>query len=734
MQWQNIPAELRALPHWVVANHDKVPLDAKSGAHASPTDARTWAPFDVAVNAGYPLIGFVLSPHDPYCVIDLDDSALKPATEEDRAVHAKILEMFDTYTEFSVSGTGKHVVCKAQLMRGRRRGSVEVYSQDRYMIFTGNVLRNSPIRECQQLVELLVQQMPETQSMTLPDERPELVMDGVLYEMGLRAANGDKFAKLMDGNWRDLNYPSQSEADFSLLSMLAYYTPNNAQAIRIFRASGLGQRPKAKRDAYVNDMLAKMRAKELPPIDISQLRVPPMQPQTPTNAFPVLQGDEPQRGYQLPAGLLGEIASYIYGTSKFPTQEVSLGAAIGLMSALTARAYNISGTGLNTYTLLLAETGRGKEEADKGIGRILHTARNRMPIIGDFKGPSMIASGQGLLKVLDEKPCFVSVLGEFGDTMHQLNSPRASNAEKLIKKVLLDLFNKSGFEQTLGSSAYSDTTKNSKVIRAPCVSVIAEGSPSKFYANIGPADIADGFIPRFMCLEFTGRRGYGNEVHGQLPSHDMIERIVAMATTSVTVQNNNTVVQVLQDDAAAHLLKKFDHACTDRVNSSTPTTQEIWTRAHLKALRLAALVAVGQDWHRPIVNVDAAAWAIRLVERTSEHLISKFEKGEVGHGDSKLESEVRAIIRDYFALTPRQQKTYRVNEKLWQRGAFQRQFVWLRCARLSSFYNDRRGAARALDETLRNMTTNGVLMMLPATQMANEFGLRSPAYALGENF
>jgi primase-polymerase (primpol)-like protein len=56
----------------------------------------------------------------------------------------------------------------------------------------------------------------------------------------------------IDDNPYKNRYPSQSEADMALLGYLVHATPSNEQVRRVFRMSGLGQRKKAHRDAYLN--------------------------------------------------------------------------------------------------------------------------------------------------------------------------------------------------------------------------------------------------------------------------------------------------------------------------------------------------------------------------------------------------------------------------------------------------------------------------------------------------
>ena len=72
----------------------------------------------------------------------------------------------------------------------------------------------------------------------------------------MSAQNGEKFAKLWKGDWEN-DYPSQSEADLALASMLAFYTgPNEKLLDELFRQSGL-YRDKWERGDYRERVLAK---------------------------------------------------------------------------------------------------------------------------------------------------------------------------------------------------------------------------------------------------------------------------------------------------------------------------------------------------------------------------------------------------------------------------------------------------------------------------------------------
>src|SRR5690606_18570371 len=144
-----------------------------------------------------------------------------------------------------------------------------------------------------------------------------------------------------------------SEADFALLSILAFYSPSNEQVRRLFKFSALGRREKhSKTDYRINHALEKIRERQPPPVDLSAV-------QKISEAVQSLELGE-TREYRagdltLPPGLVGEIAQYIYSTSIRPIPEVALVAALGLVAGISGRAYYTSGlpTGLNLYLILL---------------------------------------------------------------------------------------------------------------------------------------------------------------------------------------------------------------------------------------------------------------------------------------------------------------------------------------------------------------------------------------------
>ncbi|WFE71218.1 AAA family ATPase [Halomonas sp. M1] len=280
-RWVNIPQELKRAKQWCIAGSDKAPYGVgKDGTlvNISVHDHHKFMEFEDAVktaaahDAG---IGFILTEQDPYTCIDIDykdarneDNPAKHTTPEQLERFNKIIEAFDSYTELSQGGLGRHVWCKGGRGAGVRRDGVEVYSKERFIVCTGNVMNDRPLEERGELVAQLVSEIERTRGAKLDpasmEEMPEDYDDSEILERARNAGNSDKFNDLYEGNWDSyIEYPSQSEADLSLMSMFAFYSRSNEQCRRLFRGSALGQRDKASRnDRYLNRTLSIVRTRQ----------------------------------------------------------------------------------------------------------------------------------------------------------------------------------------------------------------------------------------------------------------------------------------------------------------------------------------------------------------------------------------------------------------------------------------------------------------------------------------
>jgi hypothetical protein len=266
---ENSPDVLKHRPQWLVWRLEerdekptKVPYDAKTGRRGKSNDPSTWADFDTALSAyrsgGYSGVGFAFVEGDGLVGIDLDH-VVDPETgdiSESWALEVKD-RLSHTYVERSPSGTGLRIFAIGQPGRcgkGTTEKRIEVYdaSSPRFLTVTGHreCGGDGLIAEAQEALDWLHREFfapkdgaTASKPVSRGDSTAASPDDQEIIRRATGAANGGKFRALLSGEWQSQGYPSQSEADGALCSILAFWTRDPAQIDRIFRSSGL-MRPK----------------------------------------------------------------------------------------------------------------------------------------------------------------------------------------------------------------------------------------------------------------------------------------------------------------------------------------------------------------------------------------------------------------------------------------------------------------------------------------------------------
>lgn len=768
---ENVPDELRQYRSWVLWRFEekesgkkptKVPYSVK-GYPANVNTPSSWCDFDSAVSMlkqhpdHFAGVGFVLSENDPFAFIDLDDPYDEEKGYDEDSInkiverHQLIHEAFDSYSELSPSGRGLHILCKGSVAQGRKRAQVEVYSTQRFMTVTGNVLKSAPISDKQDLLTELWSEMGKDVKVydDIPDQ-PAKDTDDDVCRMAYEASNGAKFADLYMGNW-NIYYNSQSEADFALIDIVAFYTKNRGQIVRIFRSSALGQRDKAWRNDYVDYMINRSFDHELPPIDIEGLKIQveaavmahkaaleqeqtnKLTPKIDSSVETQVVSVKPQgprsvgRNYTAPPGLLGELTRFIYEAATRPVFEIALAGAIGLMSGVTGRAYNISGTGLNQYTLLIAPTGTGKEAMRGGIDKIIAAVTHIVTNAQLFIGPGEIASPQALSKHFHRhSKSFVAMPGEIGLWLQEICSPTADPAKRGIMRLLLQLYNISGKGDVFKATINSQKDDSTDATKAPAFSLLGESTPEEFYKALDESMISSGLVPRFSIIEYRGKRPRKNaKAQYAIPSDGLVRGLAGICTNALALNEQNEVINVAYTQDGLALLEQWDKFCDDEINvsgvDSGNVRRHLWNRAHIKALKLAAIVAVGCHPYKPEIDYQIASWAIDMVNTDTLALLACFDAGEIGFEGSEARqmADIVECFKDYLVAPYSAIERYQVPQLLHAEKIISYAYIYKRLSQKASFKGERNG--RPVDNIKRAIQTlmdRGEIREVPRNELS----------------
>ncbi|MFJ7736422.1 phage/plasmid primase, P4 family [Lysinibacillus sp. NPDC097287] len=266
INFNEIPSELRLLPQWILwkaeekgGRYTKIPYQV-DGNEARSNDRRTWSTFATAAKfyteSNADGVGFVFSRQDNYIGVDIDKCVTYSADDTEKTnpiinTFAKeIIDTLDSYTEFSVSGTGVHIIIKGSLPQsvvgtGRKNAKhgLEIYQYGRYFTMTGNRENSNEIYDrTDELAEIFEKYFDDSDvqgRVNLAEfEKDEIKLSNdALWEKMFRSKNGDEIRSLYNGN---LINDDHSSSDLSLANHLAFWTGKSASRMdSMFRETSL---------------------------------------------------------------------------------------------------------------------------------------------------------------------------------------------------------------------------------------------------------------------------------------------------------------------------------------------------------------------------------------------------------------------------------------------------------------------------------------------------------------
>lgn len=811
----SIPEEMKKYDQWVVwqsvqkepgKKPTKIPYDAKKTTScASVSNPSTFSSFNQAVetfeNSGgkFSGIGFVLTENDPFVFIDLDaidyeeNDSVEIIEKKTKAKHLQeqILKNVNTYTELSPSGKGYHIVGIGKIpngQKGKKRNSIEIYDKSRYMTVTGHIYgQKAIISDIQEDTEKIYSRIELndnepakelTDFPSLPNStlsKSSGMTDSDLMAIASSAQNGRKFEDLYYGNW-EAYHQSQSEADAALMAIICYYTSDNEQAIRIFRSSALGQRDKAKRDDYMQFTLEAALKVSGPPakIDISMISrfndIPikdqPIKTEKLSYEKLSLEGKldaatenaafkewEKIGPYHVPPGLCGELMKLAYSRQFRQLPEAAFISGVLAISSIAGRAYNIYSKGLNMYICLLAPSGFGKEAIVEEFSTLTNHAKlysNGRVNLEKISAGKM-ASEAALYRELNERATFTAFIGEFGRVIKTMTGRRSNSNEEMLATAYIDLYEKSGKSAILNKRHYSDKTKNTEKVKAPCLSIFTETNQHTFYQNLTNDFIEGGFMPRFFFLRCSAnlrsktnkKIARGEEI--PTPEH-ILEKIERLYTHSAVIQkrtahDENSPLQVLEialTDSALEFSELVDEITTLLMPANGNQVEvALWNRVHSKMLKLAAIAAVGCDFENPVITKELMEWAFYYASLDVKQMIKDYRDGLIGETTNEVRqiSDAKKLLKEFITLpySSNLRRAYGISKDMHKIKVVTARFIKNRLLSIKSFNQDKK-ATFAVKNVITHLIETDYIERVPKGEMMKHFNTKAEAYMIVDDF
>jgi hypothetical protein len=785
----NIPLELRLMPRWCftgrasddgiakaphVWNEDKqlFELLAVHDHHLCLTFDELMPLMELHPERGF---GYILVEGDGFTCVDLDvkDDANVDAARR----HYELITALDTYTEVSQSGCGVHMWLRGEIDGAIKTNEMEVYSRERFIICTGNTIIDKGMAYDQDVLEFFNARAKESAASFNFVDVVQTKTDEQVMELAFASDNSGKLSCLMVGDWdayanimhnqgsRDFSF-DPSQADSAFMTIITYYTRNIEQCKRLWRCSALAdvtkrypgdlkeQQKKARNTGTEyklmraigygiqkndKDMAARHRlaaeAKEANSAIVAKAKLV---------AKGVVESQhntvDPVAGAQdYPPGMMGELARYFESQSIKPIKDFAIAEALAVAAGLFGRCYNISGTGLNTYLMMLAPSGSGKSALSKNPENLMTMLERSHGVIGarNFVMSKRFTHENAMFQEFKERSQFCQCLSEFGKVFkNMVSETNGGGALATVRECMTDMFSKSGQFDVAGGMRYATAERSVDLGYPVGYSFLGESVPEPFFESITPDMFTDGFMSRFLIMHYEGTVPYDTVYQGAEPPAHLLNHLI-QATTGVTRAlmdiNSVAVTQVGMDVASGKWFADFSRECTDKVNeySEAPVIASLWTRANLKVLKIAALLATMDSPSRPEINRSHIDWAYDFILRHNYIVFNAMRSGKMANAsENESLDTLRDILMGFYTYEGNLNAYHAKAEQMKANGHVPWGYVQRIASRRASFKSTTsfKKPTQLVREALEELKRSGHVRQLTRQEVMDTYNTNAEVY------
>lgn len=327
-----------------------------------------------------------------------------------------------------------------------------------------------------------------------------------------------------------------------------------------------------------------------------------------------------------PPGLVGEIAEYIYQSSRMPVKSFAIAGALTTLSYLNNNnAYvGLSDTPLNLYQCLIGDTARGKEDPRKAIKRLIDSVSNELFMESIHES---IASGAALLRSLEENPSTLILIDEFGIYLQNALSDRGLIHQKDFNKDLMTMY---GLGRSYFSGkVYANRSQNIKRIDKPYINLIGTTTPLELLDGITSKMIDNGLLNRMIFIQADEENPPNRKPNIEIGENLKLkmERIRAIEYLPIEYK----------DGAHDLLIELIEN------NKSKDQFSNLWGRVEEQTIRVAGLIAIGDNF---VIEQEHVKWSWNYVNGLINDFARKLDKDLAENPFQKLTARALDYIKN----------------------------------------------------------------------------------------
>lgn len=297
---------------------------------------------------------------------------------------------------------------------------------------------------------------------------------------------------------------------------------------------------------------------------------------------------------------------------------------------------------------------------------------------------------------------------------------------------------------------YSDKDKSKPGVTLPALSLLGESTPGTFLESLSADMMEDGLLSRFLAFNYDGLRLPPNELRAVELEEPTLASWKSLVTRALPYQNpcliNMKPINVeyfktryQETGDGEDRLKKFELECIDSINAAgdDESQRAVWNRAHLKALKIASLLAAADSCipssdpdhdYTPRIRLEHAVWAITTVKSDIAVYRMRLDSGDIGSDDHTRSKRLKKVLKEYLEKMP--SASYKIPLAMMQQGIVPRMYLQKKVCSITAFSKHRGGAKAALDNVIKELLENGNLMELEKSKQVEAFSFHGKSYRI----
>jgi len=367
-------------------------------------------------------------------------------------------------------------------------------------------------------------------------------------------------------------------------------------------------------------------------------------------------------------GLVGDLVKWSAKQTYLDQPPFDLATALMCTALATCNHYEVDNweTPLQPYFMLLAPTAAGKGAS---LDRVYEFAQHVG--LGDhvYQG---FQSYHALMDELADAPNMVCWLWD--EAARHLRTAKSIGSQDFqILSHLISLYGRAT-KHVPGSPGRKNPIPP---LDNPFLTLFATAQPAQLVEAISAADMATGFVNRFILFDS------GDEVprRNQQRTHIFPAAILKLAKLlkSHEPKRGRTIIRFSGVESFA-MFDDFAEQARKRIQAGE--VNDIWGRANQNALLVSGIVAVGVNPKRPRITPEIASWALRLITWSIESWMLRIEDLSTGGFREVHSKKIEGIIRNPKALV---NKRTRASQKaLLKKGLVPKSILTAKCRSLNS--------------------------------------------------